>query len=230
MVSNQRPNVLWISTHDIGPHIGTYSGVYPGADQAYTPHLDQLAELGMRFDRAFASAPICAPSRSAMMTGCFPTSIGTMHMRTKAIPPSPVRLVSEYFREAGYYVTNNSFTDFQVKTPTSAFDECSDSAHWRNRPSKETPFFASFHGIDIHESKLYLDDDDFERLTSHLDPQHRHKQDQVSIPPYHPDTNVFRRTWACYHDLISVMDMWVGGLLKQLEDNGLYWLFSFIDL
>jgi uncharacterized sulfatase len=39
----------------------------------------------MRFDNAFAAAPICAPSQSAIMTGCFPTSIGTMHMRTKAV-------------------------------------------------------------------------------------------------------------------------------------------------
>jgi hypothetical protein len=55
------------------------------------------------------------------MTGCFPTRIGTMHMRTKAVPPPDVRLFTEYFREAGYYVTNNSFNDFQVATPGSAF-------------------------------------------------------------------------------------------------------------
>lgn len=74
----------------------------------------------MPFDQAFAATPICAPSRSAIMTGCFPSAIGTMHMRTKAVPPPDVRLFTEYFREAGYYVTNNSFTDFQVATPASS--------------------------------------------------------------------------------------------------------------
>jgi uncharacterized sulfatase len=67
------PNILWVSTHDMSPHLGAYSGVYPGAHYAVTPNLDRLAAEGMRFDNAFAAAPICAPSRSAIMTGCFPT-------------------------------------------------------------------------------------------------------------------------------------------------------------
>jgi uncharacterized sulfatase len=67
------PNILWVSTHDMSPHLGAYSGVYPGADYAVTPNLDRLAAEGMRFGHAFAAAPICAPSRSAIMTGCFPT-------------------------------------------------------------------------------------------------------------------------------------------------------------
>lgn len=108
------PNVLWISTHDINPHLGCYRSVYPRAAQAYTPHLDRLAAEGARFDKAFAIAPVCVPSRSSLMTGCHATSIGTMHHRTKATPPADVRLVSEVFREAGYYTTNNWFTDFQM--------------------------------------------------------------------------------------------------------------------
>jgi hypothetical protein len=58
-----RPNIPWISTHDINPHLGAYAGVHPGADYAITPNLDRLAAEGMRFDQAFAAAPICAPSR-----------------------------------------------------------------------------------------------------------------------------------------------------------------------
>ena len=80
------PNVVWISTHDINPDLGCYAGVWPGAEYALTPNLDRLAAEGARFDQAFASAPVCAPARSAIVTGCFPTAIGTTHMRTKAIP------------------------------------------------------------------------------------------------------------------------------------------------
>lgn len=216
-----RPNVLWISTHDISPHLGAYAGVYPGAEYAVTPNLDRLAAEGMRFDHAFAAAPICAPSRSAIMTGCFPTATGTMHMRTKAVPPPEVRLFSEYFREAGYYVTNNSFTDFQVETPPSAFDDCSGTAHWRNRPDPETPFFATFHGLTTHESQMYLDDDAFAARTSHVSPKDKHDPVTAPLPPYYPDTEVFRRSWARYSDLITEMDHWVGTILAELEEDGL---------
>jgi uncharacterized sulfatase len=214
-----RPNILWISTHDINPHLGAYAGVYPGAECARTPNLDRLAAEGMRFDNAFAAAPICAPSRSAIMTGCYPTAIGTMHMRTKAVPPPEVRLFTEYLREAGYHTTNNWFTDFQVPTPASAFDDCSATAHWRDRPSADTPFFAAFHSLTTHESRIYLDDDAFAQLTEHVGD--RHDPASVPLPPYYPDTETFRRSWARYLDLITEMDHWVGELLAQLDADGL---------
>ena len=216
-----RPNILWISTHDINPHLGAYAGVYPGAEAAVTPNLDRLAAEGARFDRAFATAPVCAPARSSIVTGMFPTAIGTMHMRTRAVPPPEVRLLPEYFREAGYYVTNNWFTDFQVEVPAPAYDDCSPTAHWRNRPDPGRPFFAEFHGLITHESQIYLDDDEFAQRTSHVPQEARHDPDTVTLPPYHPDTPVFRRSWARYLDLITEMDHGVGELLAQLEEDGL---------
>src|SRR5262245_40366649 len=88
----RQPNVLWISTHDINPDLGCYEGIWPQAGQARTPNLDRLAAEGLRFDQAFAAAPVCGPSRSAILTGCFPPAIGTMHMRTRATTPEDVRL------------------------------------------------------------------------------------------------------------------------------------------
>jgi uncharacterized sulfatase len=215
------PNVVWISTHDINPDLGCYLDIWPGADYALTPHLDRLAAAGARFDLAFASAPVCAPARSAILTGCHPAAIGTMHMRTKAVPPAEVKLLPEYFREAGYYCTNNYFTDFQVDVPPIVFDECSPTAHWRNRPDKDTPFFAMFHGMTTHESQIYLDDESFQRVTSNVAPRDRHDMSGAVLPPYYPDTEVFRKAWARYADLITEMDHWVGGILDQLEEDGL---------
>lgn len=219
--SSSRPSILWISTHDINPHLGAYAGVYPGAQYARTPNLDRLAAQGARFDNAFAAAPICAPSRSAIMTGCFPTAVGTMHMRTKAVPPPEVRLLPEYFRQAGYYVTNNWFTDFQVAVPLSAFDDCGETAHWRNRPDPDQPFFATFHGMATHESQIYLDDDAFAARTAHVTEADRHEPAKAPLPPYYPDTDVFRRSWARYNDLITEMDHWVGQILAELDADGL---------
>lgn len=217
----EQPHILWISTHDIGPHLGCYRDVWPGAEEAHTPNLDALAAEGVRFDQAFAAAPVCGPSRSAIMTGSYPTSIGTMHMRSKAVLPPQVRLLSEILRTEGYYTTNNWFTDFQVDTPPIAFDECSPTAHWRNRPDDGTPFFAAFHGMTTHESRLYYDAESFEAAIPHVDPDERHDPASVAVPPYHADTEVFRSTWARYHDLITEMDHWVGGILRELDESGL---------
>ncbi|MEV7606004.1 sulfatase [Paenarthrobacter sp. NPDC089322] len=215
------PNIVWISTHDINPDLGCYAGEWPGAEYAHTPNLDRLAANGARFDRAFAAAPVCAPARSAIMTGCFPNAIGTMHMRTKAVPPPEVKLLPQYFREAGYYCTNNYFTDFQVDVPPLVFDECSPSAHWRNRPDKDMPFFAAFHGMTTHESQIYLNEESFLRSTSNVALQDRHEPSTAPLPPYYPDTEVFRKAWVRYADLITEMDHWVGGILDQLEEDGL---------
>ena len=216
-----RPNIVWISTHDINPDLGCYSGDWPGADYAHTPNLDRLAAEGARFDRAFAAAPVCAPARSAIATGCFPNAIGTMHMRTKAVPPADVKLLPQYFREEGYYCTNNYFTDFQVDVPPVVFDDCSPTAHWRNRPDKDTPFFAAFHGMTTPESQIYLEDESFQRATPHIEPQDRHDLAAAPLPPYYPNTEIFRKAWARYADLITEMDHWVGGILNQLEEDGL---------
>ena len=221
MTGAPRPNIVWISTHDINPHIGSYHGVWPGAEVAVTPHLDALAAEGVRFDQAFASAPVCAPSRSSIMTGCFPTAIGTHNMRSKAVPPPEVRLLSEYFRQAGYYATNAAFTDFQVEVPGTAYDACGPHAHWRGRPTEDTPFFAAFHGMATHESQLYLDDDTFAAATTDLAEGQRHTPDDVPVPPYHPDGDVYRTAWARYHDLVTVMDGWAGRILAQLDEDGL---------
>lgn len=219
--AGRRPNILWISTHDINPDLGCYRGLWPGAEAASTPHLDAFAAEGVRFDRAFATTPVCGPSRSAVMTGCFPTAIGTHHMRSKAVPPPEVRLLPEYLRGSGYYVTNNVFTDFQVPVPGTAFDDCSPTAHWRNRPDPEQPFFAMFHGMATHESQIYLEEDEFAARTASLREAARHRPEDVPLPPYHPDDAVFRTSWARYHNLISVMDLQVGNLLAQLEEDGL---------
>ena len=218
--TQRRPNIVWISTHDINPDLGCYAGVWPGAEYARTPNLDALAARGVRFDNAFAAAPICAPARSAIVTGCFPTAIGTMHMRSKAVPPPEVRLLPQLFREAGYYCTNNWFTDFQVDVPEPAFDDCSSTAHWRNRPDG-APFFAMFQGMVTHESRLYTDEEVFAATTAHVAPEMRHDPAAAPLPPYYPDDEVFRRAWARYADLITEMDHWAGELLAELEADGL---------
>jgi uncharacterized sulfatase len=216
-----RPNILWISTHDINPDLSCYAGIWSGAEYAHTPNLDKLTAEGVRFDQAYATTPVCAPSRSAIMTGMFPTAIGTMHMRTHAVPPPEVHVFTEYLRAAGYYCTNNAFTDFQFRTPVTAFDDCSPNGHWRNRPNLQQPFFAAFHGMVTHESQVYADEEQYCKNTARLPPEERHDPATAPIPPYYPDTPIFRQAFAHYSDNITAMDYWVGDILDQLEEDGL---------
>ena len=216
-----RPNFLFISTHDLNPDLGTYDGVWPNAGQAPTPRLDRLAAEGERFDQAFAAAPVCSPSRAAIFTGRYPTSIGTMHMRSRPIVPADVELFTQALRRAGYFTTNNWFTDMNLDVPPTAFDDCSDTAHWRDRPDPSMPFFAAFHSAITHESRIHATGETLEDMLPHVPAANRVRPVDVRLPPYHPDTPEFRTAWSTYLNLITEMDDWVGTLLDQLEDDGL---------
>jgi uncharacterized sulfatase len=217
-----RPNILWISAEDLSPDLGTYGDPY-----AATPTLDRLAREGARFTNAFSAAPVCAPSRSAIITGMYPTTIGSMHMRSKAVPPAGVKAFTEYLRAAGYYCTNRAKTDYNFEAPPSnrppdtVWDDSSEQAHWRNRPDLQQPFFAVFNILTTHESQIRLDDSQFARVTAALVPGARHDPARAQLPPYYPDTPLVRKDWARYYDLISTMDGQVNGILQQLADDGL---------
>ena len=122
---NDRPNILWITAEDISSHLGCY-----GDNYAVTPHLDRLAEQGVRYTRAFSSASVCTPARSCLITGIFASSLGTQHLRGFQPIPKDVRCFTEYLREAGYYCTNNAKEDYNFATPAGTWDESSRTAHW----------------------------------------------------------------------------------------------------
>ncbi len=213
-----RPNILWITCEDMSANLPSY-----GDNTVATPTLDRLAKEGVRYTRMFSVAGVCAPSRSAIITGMYSNSIGTQHMRTgsgytkrsdipnyEAVPPSYVKCFPEYLRANGYYCTNNEKTDYQFGNPFTAWDENSNKAHWRNRP-KGTPFFSVFNIMRTHESQVWM----------HKDKPLRVDPAKVKVPPYYPDTEVIRRDIARYYDNIMVMDSIAGSILQQLEEDGL---------
>ncbi len=215
----KRPNILWISTEDMSPHLGCY-----GDKVARTPNIDRLASEGIRYTNVFTTAAISAPCRAGIITGMYQTSIGCMHMRTTsyrrsadnpiqftAVPPHYVKAFTEYMRAAGYYCTNNSKTDYQFSkdpVPASIWDECSNKAHYRNRPDKSQPFFAVFNWTGTHESQNW----NINKVIT--DP------DKVNVPPYYPDNVIIRKNLAKMYDNIARLDSVVGALLKDLEKEG----------
>lgn len=214
----QRPNVLWLSCEDIGPALGCY-----GDEEAHTPKLDALAGQGARFDAAFGVCGVCAPNRSCIITGIYPTSLGTQNMRSTVDLPPHIKCFPEYLRDAGYYCTNNAKTDYQFAPPKSAWDESSRKAHWRNRPDPSQPFFSVFNFENTHESRVNQPPDSRSLVSAKraLKPEEFHDPQDMKLPPYYPDNPVLRKQWANYYDLVTALDYWVGGLLQELEEDGL---------
>ena len=99
--AGDRPNILWITSEDNGPHLGAY-----GFDYADTPNLDALAAEGMIYANAWSNAPVCSPARTTIITGVYATSLGAEHMRTFTRLPPEIRMSPQFLREAGYYCTN----------------------------------------------------------------------------------------------------------------------------
>ena len=201
----ERPNILWISCEDTSCDLGCYGDSY-----AVTPNLDALAAQGVRYTNVYTNAGVCAPSRCGVITGMYPTTIGTHHMRCQGVPPAEVKCFPEYLRAAGYYCTNNSKTDYQFDPPVTAWDESSNKAHWRNRDGDQ-PFFAVFNLTISHESQNWPKKG--EKLV--------HDPAKASVPPYYPDTPVVRENLARYYDNVTKMDEQAEQILKQLEEDGL---------
>lgn len=212
----KRPNIVWLSCEDISAHIGCY-----GDPHAITPNIDQLAKQGVRYSHAFTTAGVCAPCRSGIITGMYQTTIGTHHMRCNATLPELIKPFPVYLREAGYYCTNNSKTDYQFKVPEQTWDQSSGTAHWRNRKDPDQPFFAVFNFTGCHESGIESKQK-YQSVTKNLTPEQRQDPDKLTtLPPYYPDTPVVREDWKRNYELITAMDAWAGKLLAELEADGL---------
>ncbi len=158
-----RPNIVWLVAEDLSPILPPF-----GDSTVQTPNLDRLAAEGVRYTNVYSPSGVCAPSRLALTTGMYPSSIGGHNMRVQyvqshmeelglilyeVVPPPEVKMMSQVLREHGYYCTNNDKTDYQFKPPVTAWDESSLTAHWRHRPSAK-PFFSVFNFGITHEGHV----------------------------------------------------------------------------
>ena len=85
---DEKPNIIWITCEDISPYMSVY-----GDRVVSTPNIDRLASEGMRFQSVYTTAGVSAPSRSCIITGMYPMSIGTQHMRTQIETPEVSRKI-----------------------------------------------------------------------------------------------------------------------------------------
>ncbi len=201
-----RPNILWITSEDNGPHLGCY-----GDEYSVSPNLDALAARGMRYTRASSNAPVCAPARTTVISGIYPPSTGSEHMRSETVLPGSMKMFPVYLRELGYYCTNASKEDYNLVKTGQVWDESSNKGHWKNRAEGQ-PFFAVFNATISHESQIRNAIDEKNRI---------HDPAKVRVPAYHPDTPEVRKDWAQYYDRITMMDAELGRRLGEIEEAGL---------
>ena len=205
------PNILWIVTEDISPTLSFY-----GDTTAKTPNLDAFAKESMVYDYAFAVVGVCAPTRSSIITGMYPTSIGTMHMRTgndvmswgnrkykneeelgrNDLENIPIRQYSAVIPDnvkcyTEYLRANGYYCTNNQKTD---YQFASPVTAWDENNNKAhwrnapkgIPFFSVFNIGVTHESMLWRN----ENLPLTVNP------DNVIVPPYLPDNEATRETVA----------------------------------
>lgn len=222
-----RPNIIWIVVEDMSDHWSCF-----GEKTISTPHIDKLAQEGVLFENVFVTAPVCSPSRSALITGMYQTTIGAHNHRSQVREgngggntgyfdsfalPDEVPFLPRLFKEAGYYtvlgthhtiidqdetVTQLGKTDYNFIWDPKWYDD----NDWKNRKPGQ-PFFAQ---VQLRGGKFRL-----AKVGNPVDPS------IVNVPPYYPDDEVLRTDWASYLNSILHLDREVKGILDRLEKEGL---------
>lgn len=206
-----QPNVIWLVSEDNSKH---WLRVYNEGGTPM-PNVERLAKEGLVFENAFSCAPVCSVARTTLLTGCYAPRIGAQYHRNgKAVPmPDGVEPYPNHLQKLGYYTTNNAKEDYNV-TAEVGWDESSRKATYRNRKDGQ-PFFHVQNFHITHEGKLHFPASDVESVKTVSDPA------EMTLFPNHPDTKLFRYTYARYQDNHRKVDEEIGAFLKGLEDDGL---------
>ncbi len=189
-----------------------------------TPHVDRMANEGVRFSRAFTTAPVCSPSRSALITGMYQSSIGAHHHRSgrgteKILLPEGVAPLPAILKKAGYWTCIGDprqkgapgKTDYNFEWDPKMYD----GPDWAGRASGQ-PFFmqVQLHGGKNREGPKW-EEIARRELGDLTDP------DAVQLPPCYPRDPVLLKDWARYLDAVRFTDRQVGDVLKRLESEGI---------
>lgn len=218
-----RPNVVWIIVDDMSANFSCY-----GEKLITTPHVDKLAADGTRFAKAFVTAPVCSPCRSALITGCYQTTIGAHHHRSgrgelKIHLPGDVVPVPVLFKKAGYYTCIGGFgatgnklgkTDYNFEWDPAMYD----GNDWAGRKPGQ-PFFMQ---VQLHGGKHRgqgANKNWQQRVRKEFGSNTR--PDDVTLPPYYPRDPVILQDWADYLDCCRFTDKEVGDVIARLEKEKL---------
>jgi len=209
-----KPNVLWIFIEDASCHISCY-----GETAIQTPNIDKLAEEGIRFENAFVTAPVCSPSRSALVTGMYQTTSGSHNHRSqvekskgggnsdyyKSFVLAPeIPLASKLFEKAGYYTTNERINgEIGKQDYNFTAKKIYSGASWKESP-KGTPFFSQIQLKGGKNRKTTADTENFK------------------LPSYYYEDDLMRNDWKEYLGSWLDTDKDLKQIVADLKAAGVY--------
>ncbi|MDE0453022.1 MAG: sulfatase [Gammaproteobacteria bacterium] len=234
----KQPNVLWIYIDDQSPWYSSY-----GDERVETPNIDALASAGVLFERAYTPTPVCAPARSAIITGAYSIRTGTHDMRSGRVPshqihlPEGVTTLPQLFRKAGYETYNGTKDDYNFSYSQSdlysiprdlpsgnvygdldygggSYKGPQGSGHWQDVP-RGKPFFGQMR-VSGGKSVGSIN----EVLAGYgLEPV---TPDEVRVPLQYPDIPLVRQHIADHYNSIQRTDHEVGETIARLKADGLW--------
>jgi arylsulfatase A-like enzyme len=216
---DERPNFLLITCEDMGPDLGCF-----GDETAITPRLDALAAEGVRYTRAFATAPVCSPARTALFFSRYQASLGGSNHRSRPKVGDEIDGFAALLRDAGYFTANGPKLDINADEHRALAARAFDSGGgWWDEARGERPFMVIRNFDTTHQSRTSVwPRERYERdIRAKLTDDEIHDPGDMVVPPYYPDTPAVRAQLARYADCVTLMDRQVGRLLDRLERDGL---------
>lgn len=225
--NNTKPNIVWLVAEDQSQ----YFFPFYGDNSVSLPNISELMENGTLYHDMNSIYPVCAPARSAIITGMYPNSIGTGNMRayngnrtdrpeTESSLEFPyyssklaeqIKPFTQILRENGYYCTNNSKRDYNFILREEAWDESSNEASWEKR-NKDQPFFSVFNFGVTHESAIWRRDKQVLKVNPN----------DLFVPPIFPDDSITRHALAVNYSNLVEMDRQMGEIISKLKQQDLY--------
>ena len=234
--AQEKPNIIWLSCEDIDPILSCY-----GTKGISTPNIDRIAKEGIRYTHAYSTVGVCAPSRSSIITGMYPVSMGTQNMRTGEhyafhepeqetyktyieLKDRRGRNVPEYSAVPAAFV--RCFPEYLRE----AGYYCTNNAKcdyqfncpftvWDEVSKTATfknrpngkPFFAVFNFEVTHESRIWMNKEHPMLVDTN----------SIAIPAYYPTIPVVKKDVGRKYSNIEELDKQIGEMLANLEKEGL---------
>jgi len=240
-VEKKQPNILWIFAEDLSPFMGVYGD---SINKNSTPVIDKLASEGVRFNRAYTTAPVCSAARSALITGVMQTTTGTHNHRSsratdgEIVPealrinlPNSMKTIPELMREAGYFTFNSGKDDYNFHYNRKELYDVGNKEDYK-------PGMNGWQGNKAKHWKSVTEDTWNARPDKNqpwfgqiqVDGGKAHAKftrdedvlaaNDVPLPPYFPDIPSQRKAWTDHYNANRGADVNVETILKQLEADG----------
>jgi len=237
----RKPNVIIIFTDDQG----TIDMNCYGAKDLVTPHMDRLAQRGVRFTQFYSAAPVCSPSRVGLLTGRTPQHgglSGNVGLEAEGMPSSQVTIAEE-FKRAGYNtahigkwhlghhpetIPNGQGFDYSFGHLVGCIDNYSHFFYWSGpnkhdlwRNGKE--IFCNgkfFPELMVNEASDFIEQNKNDPFLIYfaMNTPHYPYQGSPEWLEHYQDLPYPRNLYAAF---LSTMDEYIGQLLKKVDDAGL---------